>query len=68
MKMPLPKETAEKTLVVGDSLSDLIAARSMGVRSAVVLTGIKSLEAVEQMRALEPDFILEDVSRFEDLF
>ena len=68
MPLPLPKELGERTLIVGDSLSDLIAARTMGARSAVVLTGIKSLEAVEQMRALDPDFILEDVSRFEDLF
>ena len=35
---------------------------------AVVLTGIKSLEAVQQMQALEPDFILDDVSKFEELF
>jgi phosphoglycolate phosphatase-like HAD superfamily hydrolase len=68
MKLPLPRPEANKILVVGDTLSDLMAARAIGTRAAVVLTGVKSLEAVAQMRALNPDFILDDVSQFELLF
>ncbi|MFA6451396.1 MAG: HAD family hydrolase [bacterium] len=68
MKMPLPKKTGGRILVVGDSMSDLIAARTLGALAAVVLTGVKSLEAVDQMRALDPDFILDDISQFEGLF
>jgi phosphoglycolate phosphatase-like HAD superfamily hydrolase len=68
VKLPLPGEESKKILIVGDTLSDLIAARKIGARAAVVLTGVKSLEAVARMRALDPDFILDNVSQFEQLF
>lgn len=68
MKLPLPKSTGEKILIVGDSMSDLLASRTIGTRAAVVLSGVKSLEAAQQMRALNPDFILDDISKFEELF
>lgn len=68
VKLPLQEAEGNRVLIVGDTLSDLIAARKIGTRAAVVLTGVKSLEAVARMRALEPDFILDDVSQFEMLF
>ena len=67
-KLPFPDDAGKKILIVGDSLSDIMAARKMNTCAAVVLTGIKSLEAVEQMKALNPEFVLTDVSKIEKLF
>lgn len=48
----------EETLFVGDAKNDIIAAKSAGVKSAVVLTGVLNKEDAEK---LKPDFIISDV-------
>lgn len=67
MKLPISKELGEKTVIVGDSLSDLMAARAIGCLSAVVMTGVIDLETVRLMKTYEPDFVLDDITKFEDL-
>lgn len=68
MKMPMEKECARKILIVGDSLSDLMAAKTIGCLSAVVMTGVMDLETASLMKQYDPDFVLEDVSFLEKLF
>jgi len=48
----------EETLFVGDARNDILAAKSAGVRSAVVLTGVLSEKEAMEMK---PDFIFETV-------
>jgi len=67
MSLPLPEAKCERVIIVGDSVSDIMAARCIGVKAVVVLTGVKSLEAVEMMKAFSPEFLLNDISEFEDL-
>ncbi len=67
MPLPIDRDLGEKTVIVGDSLSDLMAARVIGCRSAVVMTGVIDLETVRLMKTYEPDFVLEDITNFEDL-
>ncbi|MEA1924558.1 MAG: HAD family hydrolase [Candidatus Altiarchaeota archaeon] len=50
---------ADEVLFVGDSRNDVLAAKSAGVKSAAVLTGI--LDKQGALR-LNPDFIVNDVS------
>jgi len=47
---------------IGDSESDVMAAKSAGVRSIVVLTGALDRQQAED---LSPDFIVDDVTRVE---
>ena len=68
LNMDLPVENGDTVLIVGDSAPDLIAARAMGCRSAVVMTGVKNLRAAQYMKSLEPDIVLDDVSGIKDLF
>lgn len=68
MKLPLPDETSSSILIVGDTMSDLICARTIGARAAIVLTGVKSLEAASDMANLNPEFVLDDISEMEKLF
>lgn len=68
MKLPLDKEFAGKIVIVGDSLSDLMAAKTIGCLSAVVMTGVIDLETASLMKQYNPDFVLENVSCFENLF
>ncbi|OYT53819.1 MAG: hypothetical protein B6U72_04780 [Candidatus Altiarchaeales archaeon ex4484_2] len=51
--------SADEALFVGDSRNDVLAAKSAGVKSAAVLTGI--LDRREALK-LNPDFIVDDVS------
>ena len=68
MKLPIDNDTAGKIVIVGDSLSDLLAAKTIGCLSAVVMTGVMDLETARLMKSYEPDFVLEDISKFEELF
>lgn len=54
----------DEVLFVGDSRNDVLAAKSAGVKSVVVLTGI--LDREEALR-LDPDFIIDDVSGIEGI-
>jgi len=68
MELPIPEDMGAKILIVGDSLSDLMAARTIGCLSAVVMTGVMDLETASLMKKYDPDFILDDVSCLENLF
>jgi phosphoglycolate phosphatase-like HAD superfamily hydrolase len=68
MKLPLPESVGGMIIIVGDTMSDLIATRTIGARAAVVLTGVKSLIATSDMVNLDPEFVLNDISEFEKLF
>jgi phosphoglycolate phosphatase-like HAD superfamily hydrolase len=68
VNMPLPIEDADTVLIVGDSAADLMAARTIGCKSAAVMTGVKNLKAVQIMKDLEPDFVLDDMASIKDLF
>jgi 8-oxo-dGTP diphosphatase len=55
----------EKTVYVGDSCVDILAARDAGVRSAVVLSGM-GLE--HHLRLLSPDYIFQDLVQLTNHF
>lgn len=57
----LPIENGEEVLVVGDSLADFLAARSIGCKFAATLTGLSGQEARTKFEEEKADFILDDV-------
>ncbi|MFD1707746.1 HAD family hydrolase [Siminovitchia sediminis] len=57
----LPVENGEETLIVGDSLADLIAAKEMGCLFAAVLTGLSGQEARAEFEEHQADYILDGV-------
>lgn len=57
----LPVENGEEILIVGDSVADFMAARSMGVKFAATLTGLTGLEARSKFEELGADYILTNV-------
>jgi phosphoglycolate phosphatase-like HAD superfamily hydrolase len=66
--LPLPPEEAARVLIVGDSVADRLAARSMGCRFAAVLTGLEGEAARAQFEALESDYVLDNVLALSELF
>lgn len=58
--LPIPTESGRSTLVVGDSVADLLAARSMGCQFAAVLTGLEGEKARKQFEELGSDYIWND--------
>ncbi|WP_100487373.1 HAD family hydrolase [Sporolactobacillus pectinivorans] len=56
-----------ETLIVGDSLADLLCARQIGCRFAGVLTGLSGKKAREELEANGADFILDSVADIRDL-
>lgn len=60
VELPLPVEGAEKLLIVGDSVADLMAAQSIGCRFAAVLTGLSGQDARDEFEELGADYILKD--------
>ena len=52
----------ERVLVVGDTVRDVEAARSVGARVAIVETG---KAANESLRAAEPDWLIPDLTHFD---
>ncbi|MBP1916200.1 phosphoglycolate phosphatase-like HAD superfamily hydrolase [Lederbergia galactosidilyticus] len=62
-----PIENGKETLIVGDSLADLLAARTMGCSFAAVLTGLSGEKAREQFEEYEADYILDNVLAVKDL-
>lgn len=58
----LTQEERENLLVVGDSVADLMAARSIGCQFAATLTGLSGEEAREKFEQENAEFILRDVS------
>lgn len=59
--LPLLSEQADKVLIVGDSLADLLAARKIGCRFAAVLTGLEGEGARSQFEERNAEFILSNV-------
>lgn len=66
---PLPIDVAKgrETLIVGDSIADLLAARKMGCTFAAVLTGLEGPSAKTQFEQMGSDYILSDVLGVYDL-
>ncbi|MED3564477.1 HAD family hydrolase, partial [Bacillus xiapuensis] len=61
LNTPLPLENGEEILVVGDSLADLLAARTLGCKFAAVLTGLSGKDARSEFEKHEADYILDSV-------
>ncbi|CEH29962.1 phosphatase [Aneurinibacillus migulanus] len=60
--LPLPIENGEEVLVVGDSVADYMAARSIGCKFAATLTGLTGQEARAKFEELQADYILDDMT------
>lgn len=63
----LPIENGDQLLVVGDSLADLLAARTIGCSFAAVLTGLSGKDARAEFEEHHADFILDSVLDVKDL-
>lgn len=63
----LPIENGNETLIVGDSLADLLAARKMGCLFAAVLTGLSGQDARAEFEEYNADYILDGVLDVKDL-
>lgn len=61
-KMPQKLPDGEATMIVGDSLADLLCARQIGCRFAGVLTGLSGKKARAELEAHGADFILDSVA------
>ncbi|WP_010631412.1 HAD family hydrolase [Sporolactobacillus vineae] len=66
-RKPEPLPDGEETLIVGDSLADLLCARQIGCRFAGVLTGLSSKKARAELEAHHADFILDSVADIPEL-
>lgn len=60
--LPIDASVGEKTLIVGDSVADLLAARAMGCKFAAVLTGLEGPRARTQFEERGADYILDDAA------
>ncbi|WP_027417283.1 HAD family hydrolase [Aneurinibacillus terranovensis] len=60
--LPLPIEDGEELLIVGDSVADYMAARSIGCKFAATLTGLTGQEARGKFEELQADYILNDMT------
>lgn len=58
---PLPIANGAEVLIVGDSVADFMAARSMGCQFAATLTGLSGQAAREEFEQLQADYICDDV-------
>jgi len=57
----LPIANGEEVLIVGDSLADFLAARSIGCKFAATLTGLSGQDARAKFEEEKADYILNDV-------
>ena len=60
-ELPLSSEEVSRTLIVGDSVADFLAAKRMGCHFAAVLTGLEGGAARTQFESLGVEYILENV-------
>ncbi|WP_251549754.1 HAD family hydrolase [Neobacillus muris] len=67
VSLSLPMAGAEQVLIVGDSLADLLAARSLGAKFAAVLTGLSGKAARKEFEEHQADFILDSVIHLKDI-
>lgn len=68
MNYPLPITNPEEVLIVGDSLADYLAARSIGCKFAATLTGLSGQEARAKFEEEKADYILDDVGQILSIF
>jgi phosphoglycolate phosphatase-like HAD superfamily hydrolase len=61
--LALPVQNGEEILVVGDSVADYMAARSIGCKFAATLTGLTGQEARAKFEELQADYILDDMTQ-----
>ncbi|MCL1631152.1 HAD hydrolase-like protein [Sporolactobacillus sp. CPB3-1] len=67
VRQPEKLPNGEQTLIVGDSLADLLCAKQIGCRFAGVLTGLSGQKARTELAANGADFILDSVADIKDL-
>ena len=67
LDVKLPIENGEETLIVGDSLADLLAAQEMGCSFAAVLTGLSGQDARAEFEERNVEYILDNVMEVKDL-
>jgi phosphoglycolate phosphatase-like HAD superfamily hydrolase len=63
----LPLDCRNEVLIVGDSIADALAAKSLGASFAAVLTGLEGELARPKFEELKADFILNDVLALNDI-
>ncbi|MGC5324505.1 HAD family hydrolase [Brevibacillus sp. SYSU BS000544] len=68
MNYSLPITNPKEVLIVGDSLADYLAARSIGCLFAATLTGLSGQEARAKFEQEKADYILDDVSQILSIF
>ncbi|RYL95706.1 HAD family hydrolase [Sporolactobacillus sp. THM7-4] len=66
-RQPEKIENGDETLIVGDSLADLIAATQLGCQFAGVLTGLSGKKARTEFEENGADYILDSVADVRDL-
>lgn len=57
----LPIVNGDEVLIVGDSLADFLAAKSIGCKFAATLTGLSGQEARAKFEEVKADYIFDDV-------
>lgn len=65
---PLPLANKKDILIVGDSLADYMAAKSIGCTFVATLTGLSGQEARGKFEELKADYILNDASELLTIF
>lgn len=68
LAMPLPPPGARETLIVGDTVADVAAAKAIGARAAAVVSTVKTKERLASIEAAGPDFIIDSVTDLPALF
>ncbi|GAB7386226.1 HAD hydrolase-like protein [Bacillaceae bacterium] len=68
LAFPLPIANGDEVLIVGDSVADYMAAKSIGCRFAATLTGLSGKEARAKFEELHADYILDDVTEILEIF
>lgn len=66
-RQPEKLPDGEQTLIVGDSLADLLCAKQLGCRFAGVLTGLSGQKARSELEEHGADFILDSVADVKEL-
>ncbi|HJV44770.1 MAG TPA: HAD hydrolase-like protein [Bacillota bacterium] len=64
----LPMQDADELLIVGDSIADYMAAKSIGCRFAAILTGLTGQEARAKFEELHADYIFDDMTGILSIF
>lgn len=65
---PLPLEKGQEVLIVGDSVADYLAAKTLGCQFVATLTGLTGQEARGKFEELEADYIIDDVTQLMTVF